>query len=143
MKPLFIALLFFVGGYQDSAIAPKTDIEAVLTYVLNRTELVRFTDYYVDRRDVLYFRFLASPVCSDQSLNQLKDIVIRIKDSRPLVYDEYQNDEQKPIVTVKILKMTQNTAEVIIGFPIEGAVGRFTLMKKGTWIITERKVSVI
>jgi hypothetical protein len=143
MKTILIALLVFVGGYQNDTNPPRTDVEAVLTQVLNHPELDAFIYPYVKTLNVLYFRFLPSPVYSDQSLENLKDIVIKIKDSPPLAYDKYQDEKQKPIVRIKIMKMTQDTAQVRIGFPIEGAVGVFTLIKRDTWIITEGEVYVI
>jgi hypothetical protein len=143
MKTILMSLLLFIGCYQNGTTPSRADVEAVLTQALNHPELDRFIYPYVKTLDVLYFRFLPSPVYNHHSLENLKDIVLKIKDSPPLAYDKYQDDKQKPIVRIKIMKMTHDTAQVRIGFPIEGAVGVFTLIKKGTWIITEGDVYVM
>lgn len=67
-------------------------------------------------------------------------LVFRIKNSKPLVYDTAQDEKQKPVVYVKIIKLTADTAQVRIGFDVIGAVGAFTLVKRDTWTIIEGDV---
>ena len=140
MKTLLLTFLLSVSSYQNNNAVQKADVEAVLTHTLNQTELTRFIYPYVERLDVLYFRFLPSPVYSSQSLQQLKSISLKVKDSSPLVYDTYQDEKQKPIIFIKIMSMTQDTAQIRIGFSIQGVVGNFTLVKGAIWTIAKSDV---
>lgn len=134
--------MLFVSSSPDRLTPPKADLEAVLTLVLNQTEMARFTDYYVNRGDMLYFRLGKSPFYTDQEMENLDfhQLVLSIKNSKPLVYDTAQDEKQKPIIHVIIMKLTADTAQVRIGFGIKGAVGAFTLVKKDTWTIIESDV---
>ena len=129
--------MFFVGSCPDRLAPPKADLEAVLTLVFNQTELARFTDYYVKRGDVLYFRLGKSPFYTGHGMESLgfHQLVFRIKNSKPFVYDTAQDEKQKPVVYVKIIKLTADAAQVRIGFDVKGAVGAFTLVKRDTWTI--------
>lgn len=140
MKIIMLSALLFLGSYQGRSAPCKVDLEAVITHVLNHTELTRFTEQYVKRGDVLFFRFGPSPVYTDHELESLRNIVVKIKDGPPLLYDVFQDEKQHPVICIRIMKLTQDTAEVRIGFDVQGAVGVFTLAKGATWTITESDV---
>lgn len=137
---IILSLFLFLSGHQAGANTFKDDVQSVINKAINSSELTAFTSHYTSRGDEIYFYFASSTAYNNQELRELRPIVLTIKNSVPLLYDESQNKKRKPVVTIQILKMTKDSAEVRIGIPIEGAVGKFTLIKKDAWIITESDV---
>jgi hypothetical protein len=140
MKAILLFLLLFIKSYQSQVTPRTSDLEQVLNLVLNQSELANFTNNYINKGEIVYFRFGPSPVYDKHTLASMKGIVIKIKNGPPLVYDTCQNEKQLPIIYVKIMRLNPDAAQVRIGFDIEGAVGVFTLVKKENWTITEQDV---
>ncbi|WP_046247428.1 hypothetical protein [Hymenobacter terrenus] len=140
MKLILALFLFLFGARQPDKVSQHTDVQMVLNQVLNSNEMVKFTSHYSRKAEVIYFRFEPSAAYNNATLGGLQDLVLTIKGSPPLVYDEHQNEKRKPVVTIQILAMDNHAAEVRIGLPIEGVVGQFVLVKQSTWRIAKSNV---
>ncbi|MDF7815906.1 hypothetical protein [Hymenobacter sp. YC55] len=135
-----LALFLFLNGYQATPALPRETVQAVVNEVINCEELTGFTAFYTNRKDRMYFRFTPSPTYNKQTLRALRSVVLTFNQSAPLVYDEEQDEKRKPVLTIQLVHLTRDSAQVRLGFPIEGVVGQFTLVHRGTWRLVKRDV---
>jgi hypothetical protein len=140
MQYILLLLLSWVGeAFTSPPSASSSQLQAVLTPVLNAPSLAPFLGHYLCRQPV-YFRFQPSTDRDAPALRGVKDLTLRVRQCPTLVYNTTLDEHRYPVVTVQVLQLTPDSARVRIGLPIEGVVGQFTLLKAGAWAIRTEDV---
>lgn len=135
-----LALFHFLNGYQAPPALPTETVQAIVNEVINCEELTGFTSYYTSRKARMYFHFIPSALYGEQTLRPLRSVVLTLHQSAPLVYARDQDEKRTPVLTIQLVQLTRDSAQVRLGFPIEGVVGQFTLVHRGTWRLVKRDV---
>jgi hypothetical protein len=118
---------------------PRSQLQAVLTTVLNGPSLAHYLGHYLCRQP-MYFRFRPSTDSDASALRDGKSLLLRVRQCPMFVYNTTLDERRYPVVTVQVLELTPDLARVRIGLPIKGVVGQFTLFKAGTWAIRTEEV---
>jgi hypothetical protein len=136
MKNLFLLVFFLIGN--KPRLSESAHLQPILTQVINAPGLAPFLRHYHQRP--IYFRFLPTARYPPDSLHALHGLVLPLTQGGTLVYDETKNVKHFPVIEFRFVKRQPTSAEVWIGFKIEGVVGQFTLGKTPAWHLTSAQV---
>jgi hypothetical protein len=136
MKSLFLLVLLL--AVSKPRLPESAHVQAMLTQVVNAPGLAPFLVHY--RQRPIYFRFLPTNQYSADSLHTLHRLVLRLQQGGKLVYDETKDVKRYPVLEFRFVKRQPSSAEVWVGFDIEGVVGQFTLGNVPEWHLTSAQV---
>jgi hypothetical protein len=133
-----LSLLVLLLAVRKPPLPESTQVQTMLTQVVNAPGLAPFLGHY--RQRPIYFRFLPTDQYSTNSLHALHGLVLRLQQGGKLVYDETKDVKRSPVIEFRFVKRQPTSAEVWVGFDIEGVVGQFTLGNSPEWHLTSAQV---
>jgi hypothetical protein len=136
MKNVLLLVLFLIGNKPQ--LPESAPLQIILTQVINAPGLAPFLRHY--RHRPIYFRFLPTARYPPDSLHALHGLVLPLPQGGTLVYDETKDVKHSPVIEFRLVKRQPTSAEVWVGFGIEGVVGQFTLGNTPAWHLTSAQV---
>lgn len=140
MSVFLPVLILLLNGSLFRQEVHREDVQEIANLAFRSTDVTKFTEAYIRSGDTMYFRFAPSSVADGATRHAWQSIVVTPASGPPLLYNELQDETQKPVITFQMLQLTATEATVRLGFPVEGMVGKLTMVKDPAWRITQSEV---